>query len=191
MRVILVKKTILVSAVALAVSGNAMSADFYGNIRLGLATYVSPSDSTGAPDPGVDELDLASGKLVIGSKGSSDLDNGMTFSYGVELEHDKADIKTTGWANDKSWVAIGADWGKLTLGRRGDLAGYACSGTDILTIGSAEACSLGHNTEFDDAIMYKLYFSDVLNRKRPLSLPQIKKLHKGLGIPYESLIEAI
>jgi len=32
--------------------------------------------------------------------------------------------------------------------------------------------------------------SDVLNRKRPLSLPQIKKLHKGLGIPYESLIEA-
>ncbi len=32
--------------------------------------------------------------------------------------------------------------------------------------------------------------SDVLNRKRPLSLPQIKKLHKGLGIPYESLIES-
>lgn len=32
--------------------------------------------------------------------------------------------------------------------------------------------------------------SEVLNRKRPLSLPQIKKLHKGLGIPYESLIEA-
>ena len=31
--------------------------------------------------------------------------------------------------------------------------------------------------------------SDVLNRKRPLSLPQIKKLHKGLGIPYENLIE--
>ena len=32
--------------------------------------------------------------------------------------------------------------------------------------------------------------SDVLNRKRPLSLPQIKKLHKGLEIPYESLIES-
>lgn len=32
--------------------------------------------------------------------------------------------------------------------------------------------------------------SDVLNRRRPLSLQQIKKLHKGMGIPYESLIEA-
>ena len=30
--------------------------------------------------------------------------------------------------------------------------------------------------------------SDVLNRKRTLSLPQIKKLHKEMGIPYESLI---
>ena len=33
--------------------------------------------------------------------------------------------------------------------------------------------------------------SDVLNRKRPLSLPQIKKLHKGMGIPYESLIKSV
>ena len=32
--------------------------------------------------------------------------------------------------------------------------------------------------------------SEVLNRKRPLSLPQIKRLHKGLGIPYESLLGA-
>ncbi len=31
--------------------------------------------------------------------------------------------------------------------------------------------------------------SDVLNRKRHLSLPQIVKLHKELHIPYESLIE--
>ena len=30
--------------------------------------------------------------------------------------------------------------------------------------------------------------SDVLNRKRTLSLSQIKKLHKKMGIPYESLI---
>ena len=30
--------------------------------------------------------------------------------------------------------------------------------------------------------------SDVLNRKRSLSLPQIKKLHRGLSIPYESLL---
>lgn len=31
--------------------------------------------------------------------------------------------------------------------------------------------------------------ADVLNRKRHLTLPQIVKLHKGLDIPYESLIE--
>ncbi|MDP3267434.1 MAG: transcriptional regulator [Legionella sp.] len=31
--------------------------------------------------------------------------------------------------------------------------------------------------------------SDVLNRKRNLTLPEIIKLHKGLHIPYESLIE--
>ncbi len=30
--------------------------------------------------------------------------------------------------------------------------------------------------------------SDVLNRKRHLTLPQIIKLHKGLHIPYDSLI---
>jgi hypothetical protein len=99
-------------------------------------------------------MDLTSGKLVIGSKGSFDLDNGQTMSYGVELEHDAADVKQSGWDNDKSWVAIGGGWGTLSLGRKGDLAGYACGGTDILTIGSAEACSLGHNTEFDNAIMY-------------------------------------
>jgi HTH-type transcriptional regulator/antitoxin HigA len=31
--------------------------------------------------------------------------------------------------------------------------------------------------------------SDVLNRKRSLTMNQIVKLHKGLHIPYESLIE--
>ena len=31
--------------------------------------------------------------------------------------------------------------------------------------------------------------SDVLNRKRNLTPPQIVKLHKELHIPYESLIE--
>ena len=30
--------------------------------------------------------------------------------------------------------------------------------------------------------------SDVLNRKRGLSVPQIKRLHKGMGIPYECLL---
>jgi len=31
--------------------------------------------------------------------------------------------------------------------------------------------------------------SDVLNRRRSLTMPQIVKLHKGLHIPYECLIE--
>jgi len=31
--------------------------------------------------------------------------------------------------------------------------------------------------------------SDVLNRKRKLSIRQIIKLHKGMNIPYESLID--
>ncbi len=30
--------------------------------------------------------------------------------------------------------------------------------------------------------------SEVLNRKRPLSLRMVKKLHEGLKIPYESLL---
>lgn len=30
--------------------------------------------------------------------------------------------------------------------------------------------------------------SEVLNRKRPLSLKMIKRLHEGLAIPYESLL---
>ena len=32
---------------------------------------------------------------------------------------------------------------------------------------------------------------EVLNRKRPLSLRMIRRLHKGLGIPAESLIKAL
>jgi HTH-type transcriptional regulator/antitoxin HigA len=30
--------------------------------------------------------------------------------------------------------------------------------------------------------------SEVLNRKRPLTLPMIRRLHKGLGIPAEALL---
>jgi predicted porin len=147
MRVILVKKTLLVSAVAMAMSGNAMAAEMYGNIRLELRS----SDTV------TDELDVASGKLVLGSKGSSDLGNGMTLSFQVELEHDQADEtgNVTDVDFDKSWVALGGNFGKVIAGRHGDLAGYACGGTDLLTHGSAEACSLGHNTEFDNAVQYR------------------------------------
>ena len=33
--------------------------------------------------------------------------------------------------------------------------------------------------------------SEVLNRRRPLSLRMVKRLHGGLNIPYESLIEGV
>lgn len=33
--------------------------------------------------------------------------------------------------------------------------------------------------------------SEVLNRKRPLTLPMIRRLHEGLGIPLESLIQPV
>ncbi len=154
------KKTLIVSAVAMAISGNAIAAEMYGNIRLGLRTseYAGP-----------DELDVISGKLVLGSKGSSDLGNGLTASYGIELEHDNADTKQpgsiavgpntvvtgNGWANDKSWVALEGGFGKFIAGRFGDLSGYACGGTDLLTHGSAEACDSVFNTEPDDAIQYR------------------------------------
>ena len=143
------KKTLLVSAVAMAISGNAIAAEIGGNIRLGLRTsdYMAPND----------ELNVISGKLVLNSTGSTDLDNGMSVSYGIELEHDQAD--RTGGVTivdfDKSWVALSGGFGKFQAGRFGDLAGYACGGTDLLTFGTAEACSLGHNTEFDKAIDYR------------------------------------
>ena len=33
--------------------------------------------------------------------------------------------------------------------------------------------------------------SEVLNRKRPLSLRMVKRLHDGLKIPYESLLTEV
>lgn len=33
--------------------------------------------------------------------------------------------------------------------------------------------------------------SEVLNRKRPLTLPMIRRLHEGLGIPLESLTRPV
>lgn len=33
--------------------------------------------------------------------------------------------------------------------------------------------------------------SEVLNRKRPLTLPMIRRLHEGLGIPLETLIQPV
>lgn len=46
-----------------------------------------------------------------------------------------------------------------------------------------------HRKDLELFIGPKSRVSDVLNRKRPLSMKQIVKLHYGLGIPYESLID--
>ena len=96
MRVLLVNKKILATAVAVAVSGGmTMSSSayagqsavdgLYGKIRLALRDK--------------DELDLVSSKLVFGFKGATDLDNGMEVSYGIEFEHDGADKESPGGGN--------------------------------------------------------------------------------------------
>jgi predicted porin len=153
MRVILVKKTLLVSAVAaaMAVSGSAYAAasdGLYGKIRLSLQTTDELTNST-------DELDVASRKLVIGYKGSEDLGNGLTASYGIELEHDDADEEQPGWTNDKSWVALAGGFGKVIIGEHSDMAWWACSGTDLFNRGTADACSSVHNTSPANAIQYR------------------------------------
>ncbi|MCP4488277.1 MAG: porin [Gammaproteobacteria bacterium] len=140
------KKTILVSAIAMAVSGSALASSasdgLYGNIRLGLQSF--------------DELNVVSGKLVFGFKGSEDLGGGMALSYGIEFEQDRADEETIGAiSNDKSWVALSGGFGKIAIGEHSDMAGYACGATDILYYGTADACSLGHNTSPANAIQYR------------------------------------
>ena len=138
------KKTLLVAAVATAMSGAASAADIYGNIRLGL----QQTETAG-------ELDTSSGKLVLGAKGSEDLGNGMALRYGLELENDSADTEKSGWSNDKSYVGLGGGFGEIILGEFGDFAGWACGGTDILIHGTDEACDSVHNTSPSNAIQYR------------------------------------
>jgi predicted porin len=156
MRVILVKKTILATAmaavlVAPAAYAGAAADGLYGKIRLG----VQDADAK-------DELDVVSGKLVFGFKGESDLGNGMTASFGIEYEDDNADNEAAGTLSaDKSWVALGGDFGKLIIGEHSDMAWWAASGVDILNYGTAEATSMGHNTSPPDAIQYRGSAGDI------------------------------
>jgi len=158
MRVILVKKTLLVSAVAaaMAVPAGAYAAasdGLYGRIRLGLQQIGTSPAELGTKESG--GLDLVSGKLVFGFKGSSDLDNGMQVSYKVELENDSADSESSGWSNDASYIALSGGFGTFAAGEYGSMAGYACGGTDLLTYGTADACELGLNTSPKNAIHYR------------------------------------
>ena len=155
------KRKVLVTAIAMAVSGSAFAMDggtnltsaadgLYGNIRLALESKA--------------ELNVTSNKLIFGFKGHEDLGNGMIMSYGIELENDDADSEAEGaglWTNDKSWVALAGGFGKLIMGEHSDMAGWACGATDILYIGTSDACSLTHNTSPADAIQYRGSAGDV------------------------------
>ncbi len=171
-------KKILATAVAVAVSGGmTMSSSayagqsavdgLYGKIRLGIQD--------------AKELSMVSSKLVFGFKGGPDLDNGLRVDYGIELEHDGAEdetpssatVTTSGgltttvnqgkaFSNDVSFVSLSGGFGKVIAGQHGDLAGYACSGTDLFTFNTDEACSLIHDTRVGDAMQYR-YSSGAIN----------------------------
>ena len=135
------KKTLLVTAIAALVSGPAaaLEADMYGNIRLQLHS--------------ADEMSVDSSKLVIGWQGSEDLGNGMTASFKLELEHDDANTKNGAWDNDRSWVALGGDFGKVILGREDTFDGWANGGTDIFAINGGHGYFAGN--ELDNGIQYR------------------------------------
>jgi predicted porin len=166
------KKTLLVSAIALAVSGQAMAGQsavdgLYGKIRLGLD---SQSSDNVAKDN--DSLDLVSGKLVFGFKGEEDLGNGMTIGYGIEFEHDGADKEqarnsgtpatgaatddNSGITNDKSWVSLGGSWGKVIVGEYGDFAfNGAANGVGVGQYGTTWSASNVHNTSPANTVQYR------------------------------------
>jgi len=136
-----VKKTILATAIAAVISGPAaaIESDMYGNIRLSLRS--------------ADNLSIDSSKLIIGWKGSEDLGNGNTASFKLEMEHDDANTKNGVWDNDRSWVALGGDWGKVTLGREDTFDGWSNGGTDVYAINGGNITSSGN--ELDNGIQYR------------------------------------
>ncbi len=65
-------------------------------------------------------------------------------------------------SNDVSYVALSGGFGKVIAGEHADFAGWACSGTDLFTFGTDEACSLVHDTRIADAVQYR-YSSGAIN----------------------------
>lgn len=137
------KKLVIASAVASVLASGAVVADtsMYGNIRLGLTN--------------VSDLDMDSKKLIIGFKSEEDMGNGMTGYMHIELEHDNADVKSSGWNNDLSYVGLKGSFGAVQAGVQNDAAGFACGGTDLFTYEGAEACAVGSvNGELSNALAY-------------------------------------
>ncbi|MCP4075511.1 MAG: porin [Gammaproteobacteria bacterium] len=139
--------TILAAAIASTIAGTAVAdTSLYGNIRLELVNKT--------------DLNMDSSKLVIGYKASEDMGNGMTGFMHLEMEHDDANKESDGssakgWTNDKSYVGLKGDFGAVTFGRQGDAAKFACSGTDIFTKKSGQACGVGAiNGGVNNALIY-------------------------------------
>ncbi|MCP4429563.1 MAG: hypothetical protein GY806_01160 [Gammaproteobacteria bacterium] len=146
------KKTILATAIATAISGTAIagpgaSEGLYGKIRLAIVNEA--------------DLGMDSNKLVFGFKGSEDLGTGMTVSYGIEFEQDEAQAETDKLTNDKSWIALGGSFGKIIAGEYGDFAGYALNGVWAGTFGTTYAASNVHNTSPANTIQYRGGAGDV------------------------------
>ncbi len=135
------KKTILVAAIAvvMAAPAAAIEVDMYGNIRLSLR-----SDSDARID---------SSKLIIGWKGSEDLGNGMTAGFKLEMEHDDANEKVSGWDNDRSWVDLKGDFGRIVAGREDGFDGWVNGGTDIFAINGGNVGST--TNELENGIQYR------------------------------------
>jgi len=154
------KKTLLVSAIALAVSGQAMAGQsavdgLYGKIRLGLQSL--SSDVANAP--GEDSLNLVSGKLVFGFKGEEDLGNGTTMGYGIEFENDDADDERASnglLTNDKSWISLGGSWGKVIAGEYGDFSFMgAANGVGAGQYGTTHSADAVLNTSAANMVQYR------------------------------------
>jgi predicted porin len=146
------KKLVIASAVAAVMASGAAAADtsVYGHMRLQVES--------------AEQVSMESGKLVVGFKASEDLGNGMSAFTHLEMEHDGADAEGAGkgWTNDRSNVGIKGDFGTVTLGVQGDAASFACSGTDIFTNNSGDACSQGAvNGNLANALTYANAFGAV------------------------------
>ena len=136
------KSTIIAAAIASTIAGTAIAdTSIYGNVRLSLRNQA--------------ELNMDSSKLIVGFKASEDLGNGMTGFARVELEHDDANAKGSGWDNDLSYVGLKGDFGSVSVGYQNDAAGFACSGTDLFTLNGGNACGVGAvNGGLNNAIVY-------------------------------------
>ena len=61
-------------------------------------------------------------------------------------------------------------------------------GQDRIVLISVGTVSVGGKGEISVSDYLHSVYAEVLNHKRPLTLPMMRRLHQGLGIPAEVLI---